>query len=341
MNTHTPLETVEKVITYVGSTSAPAGKAPLHPAHRDARLRMDIDSKGEKAFMTTDTGVRVTQDQYENSLKAGVRGPTLLEDFILRQKIMHNDHERIPERVVHARGSAAHGFFEVYDDSMKAFTAAKFLTDPSRQTPVFTRFSPVFSHRGSADTNRATIGFATKFYTDEGIQDFVFNNQPVVSFVDASRFPDLVHAGMESADSGAVVELVAPYGGVIRSVGGDGVAAAKTLKTASGVLYDAVYVPGGRGSVDSLLKLREAVRFLDDMYVHGKPICASNEGVDLLAISRCGRFAKLADAHLLVDKGVVTTRNVMKDRSEFLDACVAAGKQIRFWDVRKDDVAIP
>eukprot|EP00762_Andalucia_godoyi_P006877 ANDGO_08339.mRNA.1 Catalase-2 len=140
---------------------------------------------------------------------------------------------------------------------------------------------------------------------------------------------------------GAVVELVAPYGGVIRSVGGDGVAAAKTLKTASGVLYDAVYVPGGRGSVDSLLKLREAVRFLDDMYVHGKPICASNEGVDLLAISRCGRFAKLADAHLLVDKGVVTTRNVMKDRSEFLDACVAAGKQIRFWDVRKDDVAIP
>eukprot|EP00762_Andalucia_godoyi_P008746 ANDGO_04732.mRNA.1 Catalase HPII len=85
---------------------------------------------------------------------------------------------------------------------MKAFTAAKFLTDPSRQTPVFTRFSPVFSHRGSADTNRATIGFATKFYTDEGIQDFVFNNQPVFSFVDASRFPDLVHAGMESADSG-------------------------------------------------------------------------------------------------------------------------------------------
>jgi catalase len=151
-------------------------------------------SKGEeeKGNLTTDQGVKVNHT--DDSLKAGERGSLLMEDFHFREKMTHFDHERIPERIVHARGSAAHGFFQVFDDSMKEFTKARFLTDPSLKTPVFTRFSTVVGFRGSADTIRDVRGFATKFYTTEGNYDLVGNNMPVFFIQDAIKFPDLVHA---------------------------------------------------------------------------------------------------------------------------------------------------
>ena len=147
------------------------------------------DSSGE--FLTTDQGLRVNDDQ--NSLKAGARGPSLLEDFILREKITHFDHERIPERIVHARGSAAHGVFEVYK-SMAPLTRAAFLQDPTVKTPVFVRFSTVVGSRGATDLARDVRGFAVKFYTEEGVFDLVGNNIPVFFIQDAVKFPDLVHA---------------------------------------------------------------------------------------------------------------------------------------------------
>jgi catalase len=147
---------------------------------------------GEEEFLTTNQGVRVSHT--DDSLKAGARGPTIMEDFHFREKMMHFDHERIPERVVHARGSGAHGHFRVYDDSMKQYTKARFLTDPSLNTDVFVRFSTVVGFRGSADTVRDVRGFATKFYTVEGNYDLVGNNMPVFFIQDAIKFPDLVHA---------------------------------------------------------------------------------------------------------------------------------------------------
>lgn len=146
-------------------------------------------SNGE--FMTTDQGLRINDDN--NSLKAGERGATLLEDFILREKITHFDHERIPERIVHARGSGAHGYFQVYE-SMAKYTKAGFLQDPSVKTPVFVRFSTVAGFRGSTDLARDVRGFAVKFYTEEGNFDFVGNNIPVFFIQDAIKFPDLIHA---------------------------------------------------------------------------------------------------------------------------------------------------
>ena len=148
-------------------------------------------SDGTKQQLTTNQGVPIADDQ--NSLRAGERGPTLLEDFIMREKITHFDHERIPERVVHARGSAAHGVFQVYE-SMKKYTRAAFLQDPAAVTPVFARFSTVGGSRGSADTVRDVRGFAVKFYTSEGNYDLVGNNMPVFFIQDAIKFPDFVHA---------------------------------------------------------------------------------------------------------------------------------------------------
>ena len=141
--------------------------------------------------MSGNQGVKISDDQ--NSLKAGLRGPTLMEDFHLREKITHFDHERIPERVVHARGAAAHGVFQVYED-LSDLTMAGLLTDPSRQTPVFVRFSTVAGSRGSTDCARDVRGFAVKFYSDEGIWDLVGNNMPVFFIQDAIKFPDLIHA---------------------------------------------------------------------------------------------------------------------------------------------------
>jgi catalase len=175
-------------------SKAPAqGKpAPALPDNDDKRadLHKDVEDSGGE-YLTTNQGVRVNDNQ--NSLKAGDRGPTLLEDFILREKITHFDHERIPERVVHARGSAAHGQFQVYE-SMAEFTRADFLQDPSVKTPVFVRFSTVAGSRGSTDLARDVRGFAVKFYTREGNFDIVGNNIPVFFIQDAMKFPDLVHA---------------------------------------------------------------------------------------------------------------------------------------------------
>ena len=141
--------------------------------------------------LTTNQGVKIVDNQ--NSLKAGVRGSTLLEDFILREKITHFDHERIPERIVHARGVGAHGYFQAYPGNEK-YTKAGFLTDSGIQTPIFVRFSTVQGPRGSADTVRDIRGFAIKFYTQEGNYDLVGNNVPVFFVQDGIKFPDFVHA---------------------------------------------------------------------------------------------------------------------------------------------------
>lgn len=151
--------------------------------------RVRVDASGEP--LTTNQGVRISDNQ--NTLKAGLRGPSLLEDFILREKITHFDHERIPERIVHARGSGAHGYFEAYDVLSKYTRAAPFAAK-GKITPVFVRFSTVAGERGSKDTARDVRGFAVKFYTDEGNWDLVGNNMPVFFIQDAMKFPDLVHA---------------------------------------------------------------------------------------------------------------------------------------------------
>jgi catalase len=151
------------------------------------RVRVDSSDQG----LTTNQGVPIADNQ--SSLKAGLRGPTLMEDFILREKITHFDHERIPERIVHARGSAAHGFFEC-TEPLTGVTRASFLSEKGKRTPVFVRFSTVAGERGSADLPRDVRGFAVKFYTDEGNYDLVGNNMPVFFIQDAIKFPDLIHA---------------------------------------------------------------------------------------------------------------------------------------------------
>ena len=149
--------------------------------------------------LTTDQGIPISDNQ--NSLKSGTRGPTLLEDFVLREKIFHFDHERIPERIVHARGSAAHGFFELYE-SLSSLTRADLFQRKGERTPVFVRFSTVAGGAGSVDTPRDVRGFAVKFYTKTGNWDLVGNNIPVFFIQDAMKFPDLVHAVKMEADSG-------------------------------------------------------------------------------------------------------------------------------------------
>ncbi|WP_374274977.1 catalase [Brevundimonas sp.] len=154
---------------------------------------------GGEARTTTNHGAPISDNQ--NSLKAGPRGPSLLEDFILREKIQHFDHERIPERIVHARGSAAHGYFEL-TDSLEEFSRARILTEVGEKTEVFVRFSTVAGGAGSVDTPRDVRGFAVKFYTKEGNWDLVGNNIPVFFIQDAIKFPDLVHAVKMEADRG-------------------------------------------------------------------------------------------------------------------------------------------
>lgn len=170
------------------------GKKPAGGSITERKKQQDLEvnrESGADQFLTTNQGLRVNDNQ--NSLKAGERGATLLEDFIMREKITHFDHERIPERIVHARGSAAHGVFQLYE-SMEKVTKAKFLNDTARTTPVFVRFSTVAGSRGSTDLARDVRGFSVKFYTDEGNYDLVGNNIPVFFIQDAIKFPDLVHA---------------------------------------------------------------------------------------------------------------------------------------------------
>ena len=161
----------------------------------ETHQRADDDTRA----MTTQQGVVISDNQ--NSLRANTRGPTLLEDFVLREKITHFDHERIPERVVHARGSAAHGYFEL-TESLEEYTTAKILTETGKQTPLFTRFSTVAGNKGSKDTPRDVRGFAVKMYTEEGNWDLVSNNMPIFFIQDAMKFPDLVHAVKPEPDRG-------------------------------------------------------------------------------------------------------------------------------------------
>ena len=167
-----------------GHIAPEGGNATIGPLDR-----VRVDSSGQA--LTTNQGVPVADNQ--NSLKYGERGPVLLEDFILREKITHFDHERIPERIVHARGSGAHGFFECYEPLTELTRAAPF-QEAGKTTPVFVRFSTVQGERGSKDTARDVRGFAVKFYTDQGNWDLVGNNIPVFFIQDAMKFPDLVHA---------------------------------------------------------------------------------------------------------------------------------------------------
>ncbi|WP_225781546.1 catalase [Xenophilus sp. Marseille-Q4582] len=167
-----------------GTVAAPGAQPLVGPLDR-----VRVDATGQR--LTTNLGVPIADNQH--SLKAGARGPALLEDFILREKITHFDHERIPERIVHARGSGAHGFFENYAPLTDLTRAAPF-QEAGKITPVFVRFSTVAGERGSKDTARDVRGFAVKFYTDEGNWDLVGNNMPVFFIQDAMKFPDLVHA---------------------------------------------------------------------------------------------------------------------------------------------------
>jgi catalase len=172
------------------SSAAPSPKLPAE-THQTA-------VEGEP-HLTTNQGLPISDNQ--NSLKAGVRGPLLLEDFILREKITHFDHERIPERIVHARGSGAHGYFQPYE-SAADITEAGFLQDPKKKTEVFARFSTVAGGAGSVDLPRDVRGFAVKFYTDQGNFDLVGNNIPVFFIQDAMKFPDVVHAVKMEPDRG-------------------------------------------------------------------------------------------------------------------------------------------
>ncbi|WP_308073911.1 catalase [Actinokineospora sp. PR83] len=176
-----------------------AAPKPTSPTGKTELLgTIGEDSRAQAGeFLTTAQGVRLPDT--DHSLKAGRRGPTLLEDFHLREKITHFDHERIPERVVHARGAAAHGTF-VANGRAASVTKAPFLAEKGRETPVFTRFSTVLGSRGSADTVRDTRGFAVKFYTAEGNVDLVGNNIPVFFIQDGIKFPDIIHAGKPHPD---------------------------------------------------------------------------------------------------------------------------------------------
>ncbi|MCA4754252.1 MULTISPECIES: catalase [Mycolicibacterium] len=172
--------------------------APVGPAGVAEGFLGPADSRAQTGrYLTTAQGVRIPDT--DHSLKAGSRGPTLMEDFHLREKITHFDHERIPERVVHARGAAAHGTFEAYGNAA-GVTKADFLSKKGKQTEVFCRFSTVLGSRGSADTVRDTRGFAVKFYTDEGNFDLVGNNMPVFFIQDGIKFPDIIHAGKPHPD---------------------------------------------------------------------------------------------------------------------------------------------
>ncbi len=178
-------------------------KTPSKSAPRDQQTgtagELHQIAGGEHGPLTTNQGVALSDNQ--NSLKSNPRGPTLLEDFILREKITHFDHERIPERIVHARATGAHGFFEL-TASLAEHTTAKILTEVGVRTPVFTRLSTVAGGAGSVDTPRDVRGFAVKFYTKEGNWDLVGNNIPVFFIQDAIKFPDLIHAVKMEPDRG-------------------------------------------------------------------------------------------------------------------------------------------
>jgi catalase len=180
---------VETVFSMTSMDAATPPNDGTSPTRKDQDLLKSTTE--DQSPLTTNLGHPISTDQ--NSLRAGMRGPTLLEDYVLREKLQHFDHERIPERIVHARGAAAHGYFKLHQ-SLSDLTTANVLTDTSTTTPLFVRFSTVAGSRGSADTARDVHGFAVKMYTDQGNWDLVGNNIPVFFIQDAIKFPDLVHA---------------------------------------------------------------------------------------------------------------------------------------------------
>jgi catalase len=182
-----------------GNGSTRNGGKESTGARRGAADELHQVASGDGEILTTNQGVPISDNQ--NSLRSNPRGPTLLEDFVLREKITHFDHERIPERIVHARGTAAHGFFEL-TKSLKRYTTAKVLTEVGERTPLFTRISTVAGGSGSVDTPRDVRGFAVKLYTKEGNWDLVGNNIPVFFIQDAIKFPDLIHAVKMEPDRG-------------------------------------------------------------------------------------------------------------------------------------------
>ena len=177
----------------------PSDAAKLVYGAKSKQQQLDAFTEDGAQILTTNQGLQIPDNH--NSLKAGVRGPTLMEDFIFREKITHFDHERIPERVVYAHGSGAHGYFKP-NASMIQYTSASFLHDPDLETPVFVRFSSLTGSTGSSDTVRDVRGFAVKFYTSEGNYDLVGNNIPVFFIQDAIKFPDLIHALKPQPDNG-------------------------------------------------------------------------------------------------------------------------------------------
>ena len=189
--------TKAKTVTAAREKTASSGAIPAVTVGNGGELHQR--AAAGQPVLSTNQGLPIGDNQ--NSLKAGPRGPTLLEDFILREKITHFDHERIPERIVHARGTGVHGFFEL-TQSLDQYTTAKVLTEAGVQTPLFARFSTVAGGSGSADTPRDVRGFAVKMYTKEGNWDLVGNNIPVFFIQDAIKFPDLVHAVKMEPDRG-------------------------------------------------------------------------------------------------------------------------------------------
>ena len=179
--------------------SAPANNGPATPDTTGTGGELHRNAGGEYSSLTSNQGLPIADD--ENSLKVAPRGPVLLEDFLLREKINHFDHERIPERVVHARGSAAHGYFEL-TSSLANVSKAGIFNRVGERTPLFARFSTVGGNKGSFDTARDVRGFSVKFYTQEGNWDLVGNNIPVFFIQDAIKFPDLIHAVKEEPDRG-------------------------------------------------------------------------------------------------------------------------------------------
>jgi len=189
----------EKTTRNPGKRKQEKGSAPYGDSQLAAGGELHQITGGEHPALTTNQGAALSDNQ--NSLRANPRGPTLLEDFILREKITHFDHERIPERVVHARATGAHGYFEL-TASLKKYTTARILTEVGEKTPLFTRISTVAGGAGSVDTPRDVRGFAVKFYTREGNWDLVGNNIPVFFIQDAIKFPDLIHAVKMEPDRG-------------------------------------------------------------------------------------------------------------------------------------------
>ena len=189
-----------KKLTSASGTGSPKKKSQLGAEQQAAAGgELHQNAGGQHLALTTNQGVPLSDNQ--NSLKANPRGPALLEDFILREKITHFDHERIPERIVHARATGVHGFFEL-TSSLKKYTTARILTEVGEKTPTFTRISTVAGGAGSVDTPRDVRGFAVKFYTKEGNWDLVGNNIPVFFIQDAIKFPDLIHAVKMEPDRG-------------------------------------------------------------------------------------------------------------------------------------------